>query len=192
MINPRSWIAIAFGAAILLLATAAWWSSLWLAIASAVSALAGVVALALLRPGWRRVPDFGEQERLIAQLWRSTRRLPNGTLLLDPETGQLLSARRSRGSLTLGVFTPVTDEQAAVEAVGTCYALGHLLGRSQPPLFRSQVPLGAGGDDTKMTMADAIDVLLLNEATGVMNTDTAELRALAAQVDRVLKHHRLH
>jgi hypothetical protein len=125
----------AFGAAIVLLAAAAWWSSPWPTVASAVLALAGAVTFTLLHPGRRRVPDFSEQERLIARVWRGARRLPNGELLLDPETGQFLSARRSRGPLTLGVFTPVTDGQAAVEAVGTCYALGHLLGRSQPPLF---------------------------------------------------------
>lgn len=154
-------------------------------------AVVGAVALAVLRHGRRRVPDFGEQERLIAQLWRGARRLPNGALLPDPATGQLVSVRRSRGSLTLGVFTPAVGAGEAVQVVGTCYALGHLLGRSQPPLFRSQVPVGPGAGETRMTTAEAIGVLRLNEATGVMNADTAELRALTAQVGRVLAHHRL-
>jgi hypothetical protein len=86
----------------------------------------------------RRGRAWHEQEVLLRRLWAAVKRIPSGYVLADPQTGELLSAEREKGWLTLAVTDPPEPGRASTV---TRYMLGKWAAPQQPPLFRHMAAL---------------------------------------------------
>lgn len=112
-----------------------WFPYLALLIAGAVvTAAAGASLIAILRRG----RAWHEQDVLLRRLWAAVRRIPSGYVLADPETGELLSAEREKGWLTLAVTDP---PEMGRETTVTRYMVGRWAAPNPPPLFRHMAAL---------------------------------------------------
>jgi hypothetical protein len=140
----------------------------------------------------RRSPQQRAQEQQIRRLWEIAYRIPSDVALRDPVTGKQISVERHRGFLsarrgflTLVVADPLGELEDKRAATATRYMLGYGAAPVPPPLFQhhgpADEPVPAG-----MTWRQAGRLLRFNDATGAMETSTAELGQLRALVDRAV------
>jgi hypothetical protein len=87
-----------------------WFPYLALLVAGVVVTVAGAVSLAA---DLRRGRAWHEQDVLLRRLWAAVKRIPSGYVLADPDTGELLSAEREKGWLTLAVTDPPEPGRAS-------------------------------------------------------------------------------
>jgi len=122
-----------------------------------------------------------EQDVLIRRLWALVKRLPPGRAFADPVTGELLSAERERGWLTLVVSdTPGRGKQTVVAS----YLAGRW-GAPAPPLYRHvasvvDVPPARWSWRQRAQFAD------FNAKTGALELAPAEFAVLCSQVQRTI------
>jgi len=112
-----------------------WFPYLALLIAGAVVAAAGAVSLAA---DLRRGRAWHQQDVLLRKLWIAVKRIPSGYVLADPDTGELLSAEREKGWLTLAVTDPPEPSRASTV---TRYMVGRWAAPNPPPLYQHLAPL---------------------------------------------------
>jgi hypothetical protein len=161
--------------------------SLWLGTLPGlfVSVFAAGLAAAWLRPATRHAGER-EDARLIGELWKVTRRLPDGSTFEDPLTGRGISVSRSRGFLTLDVVDDLNqaDEDMLREALVKSYMLGFLGRPVPPPAYRRTIPLA--DDEPKLGWRQAARMIDFGIKTAADDATTEELKELQGIVGRAI------
>ncbi len=135
---------------------------------------------ASLAAGLRRGRAWHEQDVMLRRLWAAVKRIPSGYVLTDPETGELLTAERERGWLTLAVTDPPRPGAAAVVSR---YPLGRWAAPDPPPVFRHMVGLD-GIPPARWGWRQKAAMLDFNQRTGAAEVTAAELAGLLDQLRR--------
>ncbi len=148
-----------------------------LLVAGGVLAAGGAVSLAA---SVRRGRAWHEQDIALRRLWTAVKRIPSGYVLTDPETGDLLTAERERGWLTLAVTDPPRPGDTATVSR---YPLGRWAAPEAPPVFRHMDGLD-GIPPARWRWRQKSALLEFTARTGAGTVTTAELAALLGQVNR--------
>jgi hypothetical protein len=150
-----------------------------------VSVFATGLAAAWLRPAARYARE-DEDARLIGELWKLTRRLPDGSTFEDPLTGCGISVSRRRGFLTISVVDALdqADEDMLREALVKSYMLGFLGRPAPPPAYRRTIPLA--DDEPNLGWRQAARMVDFGLQTGADDTTTGELRELQGIAGRAI------
>ncbi|MFB4317286.1 hypothetical protein [Actinomadura sp. 21ATH] len=164
-----------------------WWSQTWLLILGVlVTGFAAAGVAAALRKG----ADWHRHERAVRRLWRTSRTLPSGQMLRDPETGCGVCVQREGGSVLLVVTDPpASDPAARREATKTSYLLGSGAAPTPMPLLHLLSPL----DEpvmVRMPMRRLAALAHINQHTGMLETTAAETDDLQQMLDRIIAAHR--
>ena len=147
--------------------------SVALLVVGAAAVLASAAALLL---NIRRGREWHQQDTLLRDLWTAVKRIPPGRVLADPDTGDLLSAERSGGWLTLAVTDPPLPGQRQVVAR---YVIGHWGAPVRPPLNRHLAASDGTPPDPQRLRHPASPA-----ESGALEVTAAELAALVEQVLR--------
>jgi hypothetical protein len=136
----------------------------------------------------RRKPAEAHDRQAIRALWKLTRRIPEGRLLVDPVTQLPFGVHRRQGVVNL-IVPRYLNEDGTGDVLVTHHLVGSLGLPHPPPLMRHEELLRPDdhGVARGMTRRDARNILALNEATGALNVDRDEFLALTAQLERALK-----
>lgn len=161
-----------------LLAWWLWFPYLWLLIAGAAVAAVGAASLTAVLSHGRAWHD---QDVLQRRLFAAVKRIPSGYVLTDPQTGELITAERERGWLTLAVTdAPAPGSVAAVAR----YMVGSW-GAPVPPshLYRH---LGALDDvpPARWRWQQRSALEHFSAQTGAAEVTTGEIAGLLDQVNR--------
>ncbi len=149
-----------------------------LLVASALVPVAGPLSLAA---DIRRGRERHRQDVLIAKLWAAAKRLPIGTVLLDPVNGSRVSVERDGGFLILAI-TDALDHRDP-EATVARYVLGYWAVRARPPLYRHL----AGVHDmspARMPWQQREQLAEFNAITNAAEVTAGELAGILGQVTR--------
>lgn len=158
-----------------------WFPYLAVLIAGAIVTAAGAVSLAAVL---RRGQAWHEQDVLLRMLRAAVKRIPSGYVLADPDTGELLSAERERGWLTLAVTDP--PEPGRVSTV-TRYMVGRWAAPNPPPLYRHMAAL----DDlppARWRLRKQAWLADFNTKAGALEVSPSEIAGLLDQVNRAEMH----
>lgn len=146
----------------------------------------------------RREPSEGEDRQAIRTLWKLTRRIPAGRILVDPVTRRQFGIHRRGGTVNLIVprylhddastDNPHSDKTSTDDVLVTHYLVGSFGLPHPPPLLRHEEVIRAHeeGPVPNMSKKDARATLAFNEETGALNVDREEIAALTAALERAL------
>jgi hypothetical protein len=156
----------------------------WLRFPYLALLIAGAVvtagAAASLAANLRRGRAWHEHDVLLRRLWAAVKRIPPGYVLADPGTGELLSAERDKGWLTLAVTDPPEPGRASTV---TRYMVGRWAAPNPPPLYRHMAAI----DDlppARWRLRQQAWLADFNTKTGALEVTTGEIADLLDQVNR--------